>query len=138
MTPVFWDFLQVKASDQVLASSERVLRELQDVEDQLREWANNLGDTMFRTPSIEVQVTYRKVVDSVIANKRYAPHHVRKFLEKADPWLIAHAATDGGRIVTFEKAEPSSKRPKIPDVGLEYGVNCINLWDYIEELGFFA
>ena len=136
--PVFWDFLQEKASQQLLASSELVLEELKDGEDQLKEWANGLKDTMFRLPSSGVQETYRMVVDSVSSNERYAPQHIKRFLAKADPWLIAHAAAEGGRIVTFEKGEPLSKKPKIPDVGREFDVHCIGLWDLIEEMGFSA
>ena len=136
MLPAFWSFLEEQARQQRLTSSEIVLQELQDGEDQLKQWASGLQAVMFRVPTQEVQERYSEVVANVISNGRYAPHNVSRFLAKADPWLIAHARADGGRIVTFEKPEPTSRKPKIPDVGHEFGINCINLYDLIEELGF--
>ena len=136
MMPVFWSFIEEQARHQRLASSELVLLELQDGEDQLKQWASGLQSVMFRVPTEEVQERYREVVANVNGNGRYAQHHVSRFLAKADPWLIAHARTDGGRIVTFEKPEPTSRKPKIPDVSHEFGISCINLFDLIEELGF--
>ena len=120
---------------QILASSEFVLNELMDGTDELRDWARQQRGTLFHTATEPVQVAYRQVVDSVNNNNRYAPHHVRRFLAKADPMLIAHARAEGGRIVTFEKPEPNSTKPKIPDVALPFGVSCINLWDLLTELG---
>ncbi|MFQ5827189.1 MAG: DUF4411 family protein, partial [Dehalococcoidia bacterium] len=56
------------------------------------------------------------------------------FLSGADPWVIAHAKALGGRVVTFEKPEPISTKPKLPDVAGEFGVKCISLWDMLTEL----
>ena len=136
MISPFWSFLEEQARQQRLASSEMVLQELQDGEDQLKQWASGLQAVMFRVPTEEVQERYSEVVANVSGNGRFAQHHVSRFLAKADPWLIAHARTDGGRIVTFEKPEPTSRKPKIPDVSHEFGISCNNLFDLIEELGF--
>lgn len=130
--PAFWNFIEEKVSQQALASSERVLNELLDGEDQLRDWAIRQGNALFRIPTESVQESYRQIVDNVSNDGRFARQHVTRFLTKADPWLIAHARVEGGRIVTFEKSEPNSKRPKIPDVGQTFGVQCINLWDLID------
>ena len=62
------------------------------------------------------------------------PHWVQRFLEKADTWVIAYAVTLGGRICTFEKPEPLSRKPKIPDVALEFGAECIQIWDMLSDL----
>ena len=104
-----------------------VLKELLDGEDQLKGWAKQQAN-MFKEPDASVQAALTAVVTNVEANGRYAPQHKAKFLSGADPWVIAHAAALGGRVITFEKAEPMSKRPKIPDVAGEFGVKCINLW----------
>jgi hypothetical protein len=134
--PAFWNFIQEKATQQILASSERVLNELLDGEDQLRDWAIQQQDTFFRIPTEPVQESYRQIVHHVSNDGRFARQHVTRFLAKADPWLLAHAKVEGGRIVTFEKSEPYSRRPKIPDVGNTFGIRCVNLWDLIDELGF--
>ena len=134
--PAFWNYIEELGDQGILASSTFVLNELLDGGDELRNWARRQsGTTFFRAPSQPVQEANRLIVDNVNNDSRYAPHHVRRFLAKADPWLIAHATVEGGRIITFEKPEPNSKRPKIPDVGRNFGVTCINLWDILSEFG---
>ncbi|MCH9036090.1 MAG: DUF4411 family protein [Chloroflexi bacterium] len=134
MVPGFWEFLEQKADEGVIASSERVLRELLDHgEDELKEWAQR-QNTLFQTTDRAVQEMTRQIADSVNNNTRFARQHITRFLSGADPWLIAHAKVLGGRVVTFEKSEPNSRKPKIPDVGREFGVSCIKLWDLLTEL----
>jgi hypothetical protein len=133
--PTFWDYLEQKANEQVLASSEFVLIELTGNGDKLEAWARHQQGTLFRSPTQDVQNAYSQVVNSVNNNGRYAQHQISRFLSGADPWLIAHAIVEGGRVVTFEKTEPNSRRPKIPDVGREFGVRCINIYDLLAELG---
>ena len=132
--PKFWDFMEQKANEQVIASSVFVLGELVGSGNALEAWAKRQQGTFFRSPDQAVQEAYRQIVESIKNNTRYAPHHVARFLSGADPWLIAHAKAQGGRVVTFEKPEPNSKKPKIPDVGEEFGVKCISLWDLLTEL----
>ena len=133
--PGFWAYIEQKAIEQVIASPVFVLTELTGSGDELENWAKRLQNTLFKEPMQIVQESYRRVVESVNSDGRYASHHVRHFLSGADPWLIAHAMTEGGRIITFEKSEPNSTRPKIPDVGNEFGVSCINIYDLLTELG---
>ena len=40
--------------------------------------------------------------------------------------------------MTFEKPEPASKKPKIPDVASHFGVHCVTLWTMLAELDFKA
>ena len=133
--PTFWEFLAQKASEQIIGSSEFVLQELIGGGDQLEVWAKEQRGILFLAPDELVQATYSQIVQNVQNNQRYAAQHVSRFLSGADPWIIAHAATSGGRIVTFEKSEPNSTRPKIPDVAAEFGVTCINIYDVLTELG---
>lgn len=133
--PKFWEFLEQKAAENVIASTELVLKELQEGEDQLKIWAKGQEGKLFLPPTVVVQEMFRQVVANVTSNNRYATHHVVAFLDGADPWLIAYARALGGRVVTFEKSEPTSRKPKIPDVAAEFGVNCLNLWDVLTELG---
>lgn len=59
-------------------------------------------------------------------------------MDKADPWLIAVASIDNYTIVTLETRDsnlsannPTRKEPKIPDVCDYFGVECINLFDFM-------
>ena len=134
MLPQFWRFLEEKAAQEVIGSSTFVLQELLGGKDQLETWAREQRGIMFHDPDQAVQETYGRIADRVRNNPRFARHHVTRFLSGADPWIIAHATTHGGRVVTFEKSEPNSTKPKIPDVAAEFSVECINIWDMLTEL----
>lgn len=133
--PPFWELLEQKAKAGIIASSELVLWELMEGDDQLKEWAKEQRGTLFQTPDQAVQERLSEIADSVNHNSKYAPHHVAHFLAGADPWIIAHAKELGGRVVTFETSDPNSQRPKIPDVAGEFGVKCLTLWKMLAELG---
>lgn len=149
--PKFWEFLEQKAKEGVIASSQFVLEELEkgkprkakpheskpdkDKPDKLLTWAKSQQDVLFQAPTDSVQKIYAQIAESVEGNSKYGKHWVQEFLAGADPWIIAHAKALGGRVVTFEKPpEPNSKRVKIPDVAAQFGVECISLWDMLSEL----
>jgi len=134
--PPFWDFLEQKGEEGLVASSELVLVELMEGDDPLKEWAKEQGVTLFHAPTQAVQERLSEIAERVTHNSRFRPHHVAHFLEGADPWVIAHAKASGGRVVTFETSDPHSQRPKIPDVAREFGVECLTLYQMLAELGF--
>jgi hypothetical protein len=139
--PQYWDFLKQKAEEGVIGSPELVL----DLEltssnpakaDDLERWARPLRGILFLPADDATQLKYRDVCEYVETNPRFKPHWVAPFLDKADPWLVAYAAALGGRVVTFEKREPLARKPKVPDIAQHFGVQCINVWDMLAELGF--
>ena len=139
--PQFWDFLEEKAREGVIASPELVLvKELSagpgDEQDVLEQWAKELKGIMFLEAGESVQSSYNEVVDYVQNNSRFKDYWIAKFLDGADPWVIAYAKAIGGRIVTFETPQPEAKKPKIPDVAGHFGIRCINLYDMLTELRF--
>lgn len=87
----------------------------------------------FTEPDPFVQNIFRQVADYVDGN--YEQHQASKFLDDADPWLIAHAKAYSGRVVTFETSAPTSKKPKIPDVCEKLDVKCLNVYEMARELG---
>lgn len=133
-SPRFWEFLEQKAREGIIASPEMVFQELAGNGDPLEEWAKMQRGHFFKTPDENVQEVLSRVANYVGANSRYEPQHIARFLAGADPWVIAHPLALGGRIVTFERPEPTSKRPKIPDVAAHFGLQCIELWDLLSEL----
>jgi hypothetical protein len=135
IVPEFWVFLEQKAFEKVIISSELVLQELaSDNPDELGIWAKQQQGILFLTPTEDVQKAYKQIAQSVRSNKQYKDCHVHKFLGDADPWVIAHAKALSGRVVTFEQSAPSSTKPKIPDVASLFEVKCINIWDMLTEL----
>ena len=135
IAPGFWSFLEQKANEGIIASSRLVYDELHDgAEDDLRAWADTRKDCGFFVETDEqVQAAYHRIADYVNAN--YPLHQAAKFLEDADPWIIAHANAHGGKVVTFEVSAPNSQKPKIPDVGRAFGVETVNLYEVLRELG---
>lgn len=136
IAPGFWDFLKKKAREGIIASSSEVYKELKQGEDDLLHWARQQQDEIgfFTEPDPIVQTIYREIAAYV--NKKYPQHQSEAFLTGADAWIIAHAKAYGGRVVTFEKAAaPNSRKAKIPDVAANFGVNCLNVYEMVRDLG---
>lgn len=134
--PQFWDFLEHKAKENIFASSKYVYDELTGNEkpDDLENWAKKVEKVFFLEPDESVQKAYSQIAEIVMHEPRWKAHHITKFLNDADPWIIAHANALGGRVVTFEKSRPQSSKPFIPDVAQRVNVVCICLWDVLSEL----
>ena len=135
IAPGFWSFLEQKANEGTIASSRLVYQELHNgAEDELRAWAEARKDGgLFVEPDSHVQAAFQEIADYVNAN--YPLHQAAQFLSGADPWIIAHAKAHGGRVVTFEVRAPSSSRPKIPDICDQFGVESMNIYGVLRELG---
>ena len=135
IAPGFWAFLEQKINEGIIASSVTVYDELENgAEDDLLQWAKQQKDAgFFIAPDPLVQTAFRQIADYI--NNTYPQHQASKFLDDADPWIIAHAKAYGGRVVTFETAAPNAKKPKIPDVGNQFEVYCLNIYQMVRELG---
>jgi hypothetical protein len=141
IVPKFWEYLEQKAREQVIASSEFVLIDLErggrqkGSPDELLVWARKLKGILFLTPTNGVQQVYKQVINSVQNSHQYGPQWIQDFVKGSDPWIIAHAKGLGGQVVTFEESVPPiSKKVKIPDVAAQFGVKCINLWTMLAAL----
>jgi len=143
IVPAFWAFLERKGREGIIASCHNVYVELEDglkksrkgeEEDDLLKWAKiQRGRGFFVSPDESVQVFLGKISDYV--NGRYPPQHAQKFLRGADPWVIAHAKAQGGKVVTIEvPVDSSSKKPKIPNVCTKFGVEAVNIFKVLRVL----
>lgn len=134
IAPGFWKLLEAKAAEGTIRSPIMVYDELQDVSDDLATWARTQKAILFVEPDQAVQQALTNVADYVQAN--FDAKWAKPFMDGADPWLIAHAATGGGRIVTFEApVGVNSHKVKIPDIAQVFGVTCVNTWTMARELG---
>lgn len=135
IVPSFWVFLEEQIAKGVIASSIVVYDELEEGdEDDLLLWARKQKkNRLFIEPDAIVQNVFRQIADYI--NENYPQHHASKFLNDADPWLISHAKSYGGRVVTFEKSAPDGKKPKIPDIGDIFNVKTKNIYEMVKELG---
>ncbi len=138
IAPQFWNFLDQKATEGVIASSRLVYDELHNgAEDELRKWAEARKESgLFIEPDEDVQAAFQEIANYVKEN--YPHHQAAEFLDGADPWLIAHAKAHGGRVVTFESlVSADSKKPKIPNICAALDLEPpVKLWDALRDLGF--
>ncbi len=131
----FWQFLEQKGAEDIVASCRAVYDELQKKEDELKAWAaQQHANGFFWEPDEQVQEKYGRIGDYVAANFR--AEFSAPFLGGADAWLIAQAVAHGGVVVTLEKPAPTSNKPKIPDVASQFGVQTADPFAVLRALGF--
>ena len=131
----FWQFLEQKGAEDIVASCRAVYDELQKKEDELKAWATQQqGNGFFWEPDEQVQATYGRIGDYVAA--KYKPEFSAPFLAGADAWVIAQASVHGGVVVTNEKPAPGSNNPKIPDIARQFHVQTLGLFAVLRTLGF--
>lgn len=63
-------------------------------------------------------------------------HHANIFSTSADGWVIAHAMTDGGIVISQEVNKTTKTTVKIPTVCKAFGVKCIDTFDMLAMLDF--
>lgn len=138
LVPQFWDFLVAEAEADHLTCPMKVYEELtNETYGPLRDWAvANRDSALFIEPSEEAQKVFQEVADHVWAD--YSTEHAEKFLEGADPWLIAHAKAEGGLIVTHETiGNLGAKKVKIPNICNDFGLKPpINIYELARRLAF--
>ena len=131
----FWQFLERKGAEDIVASCRAVYDELLKKEDELKAWAiRQHGNGFFWEPDQQVQATNGTIGDYVAAN--YRPEFSAPFLAGADAWVIAQAAVNGGAVVTIEKPAPGSYKPKIPDIARQFHVQTADPFAVLRTLGF--
>lgn len=86
---------------------------------------------MFIDPNNVVQQEFQKVCTYVM--EHYPDNQPRqRFLDRADPWIIAHALGQEGVAVTHEQKNPEmSKKVKIPNVCAYFNVRHIDIYQML-------
>ncbi|MCH4009949.1 DUF4411 family protein [Companilactobacillus sp.] len=88
---------------------------------------------------------YGKVQDWISMSNRWSDAGISRWddVDKADPWLIAVAISQGHTIVTFDGAaklslpdvgSESGREPKISGVANQFGIRVITFYELLEEL----
>ena len=69
-------------------------------------------------------------------SSQFKPEAKSKFAAGADGWLIAYAQTHSAVVVTQEVSAPDAKsKVLIPDVCQVFGVDYMNTWEMLRQLG---
>ena len=133
IVPGYWDFLVAMARRNIILSPIMVYQEVREGVDALSSWVEEHKETLFEYADEAVQDRLSDVADYV--RERY-PVHGEGFLNGADPFLIAHAMVQGGRIATGEKPKPqNAQTPRIPNVASHFGIECVTVFEMLRKLG---
>ena len=134
--PGFWDCIPLYFQSGHLISIERVFDEIQNPGD-LVQWAQNAPSGLFAFSGEQPAITaYGTVMDWVQNSSQFKPEAKRKFAAGADGWLVAYAQIHSAVVVTQEVSAPEAKnKVPIPDVCRVFGVDYVNSWEMLRQLG---
>ena len=134
--PAFWDFLDNEITKTTILTIKEVYNELSNGDDDLAHWIKDRKDSSFFIPydDEDTQKEFAKIAQYVVGN--FSQEEANKFLSVADPWLIAKAKVLGATIVTHEVLAPqNTKKVKIPNICVHFGVNYNNPFNMLRNLG---
>lgn len=132
--PAYWDWLDARFVAGEVGSIEFIGKELKDGDDDLAKWAKARKEHFIKHEDDATQEVYAEIANFVMEQDYNAAERDR-FLEKGDPWLISKAKTLGATLVTQEATvSPGSKKVKIPNICVEFGVRSITTFDMLREL----
>jgi len=132
--PIYWDTLNALGIENRIIMPEIVYEEITRTEDDLSEW---LKSSSIPIKKIDENVT--KCLQEI-----YLTNPIHKFLvdntkarSLADPWVIAHAISEGAIVVTKEEKVTAlnSKKIKIPNVCENMNISWMDDFKMIAELG---
>lgn len=132
--PGYWDWLDAKFAAGEVGSIEFIGKELKDGNDDLAGWAKSRSGHFIKHDDEVTQDAFSEIVNYVMT-QNFDPGNRDTFLAKGDPWLIAKAKTLGATLVTQEATlSPHTRKVKIPNICVHFGVRCITTFDMLREL----
>lgn len=134
--PGFWDCLSGWSEEGRLTSIDRVRAELQDYDDDLKQWANARPGLFASSADPLVVDAYQEVIQWVNENSQFKPGAKADFARKADGWIVAYAKVHGLIVVTNERHAPEAQaHVPIPNVCRSFGILDIDTFEMLRILG---
>lgn len=128
--PAFWEWLIDRNGAGIVFSIEKVGDEVQAGEDDLSQWAADLGPSFFLSPGTN-DLASLAAVSAWAGGHHYEPSAVSTFLQVADYYLVAQAHAGKHTIVTHEIPSASTRRIKIPDACIGMGIKCMTPFEML-------
>lgn len=128
--PAFWEWLIASNAQEHVFSIEKVGDEIDAGADELATWAGQRGAEFFLKPDTALLAALA-TVSTWVTGQNYEPAAVNTFLQVADYYLVAHALAHKDTLVTHEKAQPSTKKIKIPNVCIGLGIKCMTPYEML-------
>lgn len=138
LMPEWWDWIRDQLLSGRISMSQFVFDELMDGGDELSDWlkAEVQGSNAIVAPCDATQASYGEIVDYVLERYEDGPDR-RRFLDRADPWIIAHASVSGRIVVTHEvPADAAIRQVKIPTVCKQFGVEWTEIYSVMRTLDY--
>jgi len=133
--PAYWDWLEKQFQAGLVMSIDNVYLELVDSTDKLCDWAKEHKEHFVSVSDDTTQEKFAEIANFVVSLDNKSQVDIANFLSKADPWIIAKAATIGGTVVTHEALVPeNSKKVKIPNICREFDVKYIDTYQLLAKL----
>jgi len=133
--PAYWDWLDQQFHVGTVQSIYSVYAEITDSNDALSVWAKSHKSHFMPVADKETQDKFSEIADYVVSLKDKPQEEIAHFLSKADPWIIAKAASLQATVVTHERKVPeNSKKIKIPNICEKYSVGYINTYKLLSTL----
>lgn len=132
--PAYWDWLDKQFEAGVIFSIKMVKDELKSGDDDLANWVKIRDSHFIPNNDEDTQNAFAQVAATIMQGN-YNLANRDNFMAKADPWLIAKAMTLGATVVSQENRVPlNSKSVKIPNICDIFSVQCINTFQFLQEL----
>ncbi len=139
IAPGFWKALLEHAKSGSIVSIDRVKREIDRGEDDLKEWVNNHFSNFFGSTNNDNAIkAYGRLMRWAQSQTQYFPGARGEFAkaENADASVIAFAMAHRCIVVTQEKSKPDSKiRILTPDVCHAFSLHYIDTFEMMRKLG---
>ncbi|MEZ1316038.1 DUF4411 family protein [Pseudomonas fluorescens] len=133
--PGFWDWLDSAFDAGKISSVSLVYRELIDFGDELSSWAKERPDHFLPVEDSNTQDAYEQITRFVMSLPLSRRTEKARFLDGADPWLIAKASVTGQTVVTHEVLVPAtSQKIKIPNICRQFNVPYVSAFDLLDTL----
>ncbi len=135
--PGYWTALLRLNEKRVIYSIVQVKDELVGLGDELSDWVNDAPNSFFKKTDDEAVVKqYAAIVRWLQAQDQYTEDAKARFLDGADPWLIAYAKVNNHFVVTYETHEPDARaRVKIPNVCIRFNVDWCDPFEMMRQTG---
>lgn len=139
LVSAFWEKLIVFAEAGRVISIDRVKKELDRGDDDLKIWANQEFKQYFlSTNDITVAMKYGEIMNQVQKQVKYRQEAFSDFAnaDNADAWIIAYALTHGFTVVTHEKPDSKiTRKIPIPNVCNLFSVRYTDTFNMLRSLG---
>ena len=134
--PGYWDWLDQKAKEGSVRSTDSIYREITKQDDELSAWAKERKEDFISDKDSNTQKMLSHISDYIYSLENIKSKNRDDFLAGADPWLVAKAHSLGATVVTHENlVSNDSKKVKIPNICRHFEVSYLSPYQLLNELG---